>query len=258
MTDLLKFEKNGPIATLTINRPEKRNSLLPEMLYALDSHLTEISANKDLRVLVFTGEGDKAFSTGADLTVFSTYSAEEVREKWVKDGHSIFRKLFELPQVTIAKINGDTFGGGLELALSCDLRIATDKARFGFPENRVGTAPGWNGFQRAVEIIGVSRAKELILTGTSIEASIAQNWGLINYVTSATDLNSSTENLINEILKSSPIAQRIGKQILNTFQSSQANTLMESLAGAYAHQTEDFKEGVSAFKEKRQSNFKGK
>lgn len=258
MTDLLKLSIANSVATITINRPEKRNSLLPEMLYGLEDLLAQISSNPDVRVLVLTGEGDKAFSTGADLTVFSTYSPEEVREKWVRDGHAIFRKLFELPQVTVAKINGDTFGGGLELALACDLRISVSNARFGFPENRVGTAPGWNGFQRAVEIVGIARAKQLILTGTSVSADEAEGWGLINYVVDGQDLQAKTEELIAEILKSSPIAQRIGKQILNTFHQGQANALMESLAGAYAHQTEDFKEGVQAFKEKRQSQFKGK
>lgn len=257
MSELIKVSKDVFTATLTLNRPEKRNSLLPEMLEELDLMLDEIANDSKLRILVITGAGDKAFSTGADLSFFASYSPEEVRSKWVPKGHQIFRKLFELPQITIAKINGDTFGGGLELALACDLRISRRDARFGFPENRVGTAPGWNGFQRAVEIVGIARAKQLILTGTSIDATEAEIWGMVNQTVDFQDLDSAIETLQSEILKSAPNVQKISKQILNTFQSSHANTVMESIAGAFAHQTKDFQEGVSAFKEKRPSNFRG-
>lgn len=257
MGELIKVSKVDACATLTLNRPEKRNSLLPEMLEELDLLFDQISNDSKLRILVITGAGDKAFSTGADLGVFASYSPEEVRSKWVPKGHQIFRKLFELPQVTIAKINGDTFGGGLELALACDLRIARSDAQLGFPENRVGTAPGWNGFQRAVEIVGITRAKQLILTGTSIDALKAESWGLVNQAVEYQDLDLATETMKSEILKSAPNVQKISKQILNTFQNSHSNTVMESIAGAFAHQTKDFHEGVSAFKEKRPSNFRG-
>ena len=257
MSDLLTLTKNGSVAYATINRPDKRNSLLPEMLENLDGILDDISSDSKLRVLVITGAGEKAFSTGADLTVFSSLTPEEVRSKWVPRGHQIFRKLFDLPLVTIAKLNGDTFGGGLELALSCDIRISRRDAKLGFPENRVGTAPGWNGFQRAVELVGLGRAKELVLTGVSIDAVKAENWGLVNHVVEFEDLDKATDTLIQEILKSAPISQKVSKQILNTFQDSHSNYLMEAIAGAYAHQTKDFQEGVAAFKEKRPSSFKG-
>lgn len=257
MSELLKVSRSDLSATLTINRPEKRNSLIPEMLDQIDLILDEIANDPKLRILVITGAGDKAFSAGADLSVFASFSPEEVRSKWVPKGHQIFRKLFELPQITIAKINGDTFGGGLELALACDLRISRSDARLGFPENRVGTAPGWNGFQRAVEIVGVARAKELILTGVSIDAAKAESWGLVHQSVSYQELDRATESLQSEIFKSAPHVQKISKQILNTFQSSHSNTVMESIAGAFAHQTKDFQEGVSAFKEKRPSNFRG-
>jgi enoyl-CoA hydratase/carnithine racemase len=257
MTNLLQIKKESEVATITLNRPDKRNSLLPETLDALDSYLDDVVSDKSIRILVITGAGEKAFCTGADLHVFSEHTPEEVRTKWVRRGHEIFRKLFEVPQVTIAKLNGDTLGGGLELALACDLRIASNEAKLGFPENRVGTTPGWNGFQRAVEIIGISRTRELILTGNPISAAKAESWGLINYISAPVDLDSATDQLILEIVKSAPIAQKVSKQILNTFQNTHANMLMESLAGAYAHQSKDFQEGVSAFKEKRQPKFKG-
>jgi enoyl-CoA hydratase len=257
VSELLTSSINGNVATVKINRPEKRNSLLPEMLESLDHILDDLSSDSNLRVLVITGAGDKAFSTGADLRVFSEFTPEQVRLQWVPKGHHIFRKLFDLPLVTVAKLNGDAFGGGLELALACDLRIARQDATVGFPENRVGTAPGWNGFQRAVELVGVGRAKELVLTGTSISAVKAENWGLINQVVDFEELDEATNQLIGEILKSAPISQKVSKQILNTFQSSHANYFMESIAGAYAHQTKDFLEGVAAFKEKRPSTFKG-
>ena len=125
MTNLLQIKKESEVATITLNRPDKRNSLLPETLDALDSYLDDVASDKSIRILVITGAGEKAFCTGADLHIFSEHTPEEVRTKWVRRGHEIFRKLFEVPQVTIAKLNGDTLGGGLELALACSYRIAS-------------------------------------------------------------------------------------------------------------------------------------
>lgn len=247
----------GNIAKIEIARPEKRNSLTPEMLLLFEEALIEIRQKKNIQFVVITGSGDKAFCTGADLNTFAEYDAAAVRENWVPEGHRIFQRLFDLPQITIAQINGDVFGGGLELALSCDLRISRSDARLGFPENRVGTMPGWNGFKRLVEIIGLSRTKEMILTGESISAEQAKTWGIINKTCEYSNLSTEVDNLISQMSKSSPIAQRISKQIINAFQNNQNGTLLESLGGAISHSTKDFKEGVAAFKEKRSSNFKG-
>lgn len=253
----LETSINGITATIKIERPEKRNSLTPEMLYALEESLNGLKKRNDVRFVVITGAGEKAFCTGADLHAFARYTPLEVRENWVPEGHRIFQTLFELPQITIAKINGDALGGGLELALACDLRIARSDARFGFPENRVGTMPGWNGFRRVVEVIGLARAKELILTGESISAAQAHSWSLVNEVCEFSQLDQNLDSLIHRLSQSAPIAQRISKQILNAFQSHQSGTLLESLGGAISHMTNDFQEGFTSFKEKRPARFKG-
>jgi len=248
---------NSNLATIEIARPEKRNSLTPEMLNDFESVLIKLRAEKSVQFVVITGSGDKAFCTGADLNTFVNYQPSEVREDWIPGGHRIFQRLFDLPQITIARINGDTFGGGLELALSCDLRISRSDARFGLPENRVGTMPGWNGFKRLVEVSGLARAKELILTGESISAEQAYSWHIVNRVCDYANLDSEIEDVLTQLSKSAPIAQRISKQILNSFQNLQNGLILESLGGALTHTTKDFHEGVKAFKEKRPSKFKG-
>lgn len=257
MTSSIKLSINSNVATIEIVRPEKRNSLTPEMLNDFELVLIKLRAEKSVQFVIITGSGDKAFCTGADLNSFVNYQPSEVREDWIPEGHRIFQRLFDLPQITIARINGDTFGGGLELALSCDLRISRSDARFGLPENRVGTMPGWNGYKRLVEATGLARAKELILTGEPISAEQAYSWNLINRICDYSALNSEIEYLLSQLSKSAPIAQRISKQILNSFQNVQNGLILESLGGALTHTTQDFQEGVSAFKEKRPSKFKG-
>jgi enoyl-CoA hydratase len=258
MSELVKLDINDRVAIITINRPEKRNSLTPEMLANLESRIIEIERLNGIDFVLLTGAGEKAFCTGADLAAFSALGFDDVRKGWVPEGHRIFKRLSRLPQISIALLNGDTFGGGLELALACDFRIAKDSISLGFPEGKVGTIPGWAGTTRAVDLIGLNRAKYMILSGLAIPASQAESWGLVNVIAPADLLESELNTFLKNFSQGSPIAQQIAKQLMSTFENTNNAEVLEAFAGALSNVTEDFKEGVAAFKEKRPAKFKGR
>jgi len=251
MSELVKLDLTGQMATITINRPDKRNSLTPEMLKLLENAVIEIETMEGVNSVIITGVGDKAFCTGADLSAFSSLNFDEVRKNWVPTGHRIFKRLSQLPQITIAYLNGDVFGGGLELALACDFRVAQHEISLGFPEGKIGTIPGWAGTSRAADLIGLNRAKYMILSGATIDAKTALQWGLINHV-------GSLEDFLKPFSQVSPIAQQISKQLMSTFENHNNAEVLEAFAGALSSVTEDFNEGIAAFKEKRPSQFRGK
>lgn len=258
MSDLVTLDVELNTATITINRPDKRNSLTPEMLALLEHAVTKVGKLTEVRFVIFTGAGEKAFCTGADLAAFSSLNFDEVRKDWVPEGHRIFKRIARLPQITVAALNGDAFGGGLELALACDFRIAKDSALVGFPEGKVGTIPGWAGTTRAVDLIGLNRAKYMILSGISIDAPTALEWGLVNRIVPSGDLTKHLSEFLEEFSQVSPIAQQISKQLMSTFENNNNAEVLEAFAGALSNVTEDFREGVEAFKEKRPTKFKGK
>jgi enoyl-CoA hydratase/carnithine racemase len=258
MSDLVTLIIDEDVATITINRPEKRNSLTPQMLADLEENIIKIGSIQGLRFVILTGSGEKAFSTGADLSEFSSLGFNDVREKWVPEGHRIFKRITRLPQITVALLNGDAFGGGLELALACDFRVAVDSISVGFPEGKVGTIPGWAGTTRAVDLIGINRAKYMILSGKSISADQAFAWGLVNAIAPKKSIGNELEKFLNDFSTVSPMAQRISKQLMSTFENTNNAEVLEAFAGALSNVSEDFKEGVAAFKEKRPPKFTGR
>jgi enoyl-CoA hydratase len=258
MSDFVTLIVDQDVATITLNRPEKRNSLTPEMLEELESVVAKVGSIQDIRFVVITGAGEKAFSTGADLAAFSSLGFDGVRKNWVPEGHRIFRRIARLPQVSIALLNGDVFGGGLELALACDFRIAIDSISLGFPEGKIGTIPGWAGTTRAVDLIGLNRAKFMILTGKSISASQAREWGLVNEIAPKESIGNCIASFLEDLSHVSPMAQQISKQLMSTFENTNNAEVLEAFAGALSNVTEDFKEGVTAFKEKRPAKFTGR
>ena len=255
--ETLLVERRERVAVITINRPEKRNALNIQTREEGAAILEELRADEGVRVVVFTGAGDKAFIAGADIGEFAGRTA--ITQRAVMTGRSLFTAIDTFPKPVIAMINGYCLGGGCELALSCDLRIASDRASFGQPEINLGIIPGGGGTQRLTRLIGEGKAMELILTGDIIDAQTAYSLGLVNLVVPAADLEAKTMEIANRIAEKSPVALRMAKEAVKT--AARAN-LDEGLRRevdlfALCFSSADKDEGVSAFLEKRKPEFTG-
>lgn len=249
----LNLTLDGPIATITLDRPDKLHALDPAMLAALDAHLAAIDHDPDLRAVILTATGDRAFCVGADVNAWAALEPLDMWRSWVRDGHRVFERLATLRQPTIAALNGFAFGGGLELALACDLRIAADHAALAMPETKIGTLPGWAGTRRLPALVGPARAKQLIFTGARLPAADAERWGLVNEVVPLDQLLPRAHALAAEITANAPVAVQLAKQAIDG-----GATTLEAVAGALAATTGDGREGIAAFKEKRAPRFTGR
>ncbi len=251
MTHIL-FEKKGNIAIATVNRPKALNALNSEVLDDLNTLIDEIVSDPGIRVLVITGSGEKAFVAGADIGEMSTLSKAE-GEAFGKKGNDVFRRLETLPIPVIAAVNGYALGGGCELSMACDIRISSDTAVFGQPETGLGITPGFGGTQRLARLIGPGMAKQLIYSARNIKADEALRIGLVNAVYPAEELLPAAEKLAETIAKNAPIAVRACKAAINEGLEKpmdEAIALEEKLFGD-CFETEDQKEGMGAFLEKR-------
>ena len=258
MSENLLVIHEGAQVTLQLNRPDKLNAINVEMLDALEAAVQEINAMRDVRVVMLTGAGDKAFSVGADIYAWGALEPLGMWDEWIVRGHRVFDRIAALRQPVIALLDGYTFGGGLELALAADFRLASDKATFAAPEVKLGTVPGWAGTQRLPEAIGLARAKQMIFTGERIDARRAYAWGLVNDVLAGDQLMASAQGLADQICANAPVAVQISKQLVNASRGQWTGVSLEALAGALTATTADGREGLAAFREKRQANFKGK
>jgi enoyl-CoA hydratase len=256
-SDRVLFEHAGEIAIVRLNRPEKLNALDREMLAALESIFAELDRDMDIRVVILTGAGERAFSVGADIKVWSELEPLDMWRRWVRDGHRIFSAIAQLRQPVIAAVNGYALGGGLELALAADIRIALRSARFAAPEVKIGTLPGWAGTKHLVDLVGPGRARHLILTGQQIDAETAERWGLVSQIVPDDELMERATELAKDIATNSPVAVQLAKQVLSGFNSDSGVTALEAIAGALAATTDDGREGIAAFKEKRPPRFSG-
>ena len=257
MTNVL-LEKKGHIAVATINRPKALNALNSQVLEDIDQLVEQVKADDEIRALVITGSGEKAFVAGADIGEMSTLTKAE-GEAFGKKGNDVFRKLETLPIPTIAAVNGFALGGGCELALACDLRLASMAASFAVPEVTLGTICGAGGTQRLPRLIGETRAKEMIFTGREITAETAREWGLVNGVFTAGSLLEETLNLAEEIARNSPYAVTRAKRSVNGGREMLLEEALEwerSLFGECG-ESRDRKEGMTAFLEKRPRVFTG-
>ncbi|UCE75142.1 MAG: enoyl-CoA hydratase/isomerase family protein [Methanomassiliicoccales archaeon] len=252
-------EKENNLAVLFINRPKALNALNSETLSDIGTAARALTEDDDVGVVIITGMGEKAFVAGADIKEMKDMSPLEAR-RFMIFGQSVFNEISNLPKPTIAAVNGFALGGGCELALSCDMIIASENAKFGLPEVTLGIHPGFGGTQRLPRLIGAAKAKELIFTGQMIDASEASKIGLVNKVVPYENLLDVAKALAHKILKNGQVAIRLVKSAIN---AGLDTTLEKGLAyeaetQGLAFSTEDKSEGLSAFMEKRKPNFKGR
>ncbi|MDX6710785.1 MAG: enoyl-CoA hydratase [Blastocatellia bacterium] len=256
--ETLLVEHQDRVAFITINRPEKRNALNIKTREEGAAALDQLAADDSVRVVVFTGAGDKAFIAGADIAEFAGRSA--VAQRAVMLERSLFTAIDNFPKPVIAMINGYCLGGGNELALACDIRIASETASFGQPEINLGIIPGGGGTQRLTRLIGEGKAMELILTGEIIDARTAFALGLVNMVVPPADLKAKTMAMAGRIADKSPIALRMAKEAVKLASRSNLDEGLRREIDLFAlcFSSEDKDEGVNAFLEKRKPVFQGK
>ncbi len=258
MSETVLLTREGRVAILTINRPDKLNALSQQVRDEMIAHLATLEKDDSVGVLVVTGAGEKSFIAGADISEFEGRSPFDQRQAMASP--RVFDAMATFPKPVIAMINGFCLGGGCELALSCDLRIASDKARFGQPEIKLGLIPGGGGTQRLPRQVGMGHAMRLILSGGMIDAAEALRIGLVEMVFSAEELKAKTMELANEIAAKSPLTLKVAKEALR---ASDKLAIEEGLAYerdlfCLCFSTEDKKEGVAAFLEKRPAVWKGR
>ncbi len=253
----IKTINENQIFTIKISSPSTLNALNSKILSELNDAVDSIS--EDVRVLIITGDGEKSFVAGADISEMSNLTEEE-GYYFGKFGASVFKKIEDLAIPVIAAINGFALGGGCELAIACDIRVASDNALFGQPEVKLGIIPGFSGTVRLAKLVGQGIAKELIYTGRNIKADEALRIGLVNSVTTKEDLMPTCIKMAQTIVGNSPIAVALSKESINRnadLNMEDAIELENSLFGK-CFATEDQKEGMSAFLEKRKAEFKNK
>mgnify|MGYP001028472237 CR=1 FL=1 len=252
-------KKEESIGWITLNRPHRLNTFTAEMIDEMHSALDEFEADKEVKCIVINGAGDRAFSAGADVTAFTGLTPATAVEASTK-GQALFTRLEKLGKAVIASINGYALGGGLEMALACDFRLASDSAQLGQTETKLGLIPGWGGTQRLVRVIGLAKAKELIMLGERISAEEAERIGLVNKVVPKEKLNEETIALAKKLVEGPPVALKVAKEMLNfgTQVPLDIGLKLEAEAFGIVLSTKDVMEGVSAFMSKRKPEFKGK
>lgn len=253
------FEQSGNIAYITINRPTKLNALNKATIAELNEAFTAAEEIEDIKVIILTGSGEKAFVAGADISEFANFSVEEGQRLAAEGQAKLFDLVAHFPKPVIAAVNGFALGGGLELAMAAHFRIASDNAKMGLPEVSLGVIPGYGGTQRLPQLVGKGRAMEMIMTAGMIDAKQALEYHLVNHVTSQEDLIPLAEKIAGKILNNSMVAVAAAIKAVNASYDNTINGFeieVEEFGKAFG--TEDFKEGTSAFLNKRKANFPGK
>ena len=251
MYQTIRYEKNGNIGIATINRPEALNALNSTVISELEQLISEVEKDAELGAFIITGEG-RSFVAGADIGEQSTMDVAAGR-KWGQRGSALFRRIEKLEIPTIAAVNGFALGGGCELAMSCDIRLASEKAKFGQPEVGLGITPGFSGTQRLPRRVGVAKAKELIFSGKQIGAEEAKRIGLVNEVYAAEELLNKAVEMAKSFTANAPIAVKYSKACIDRGMQMDIDNgiALENELFAMCFATEDQKEGMGAFLEKR-------
>jgi len=247
------------IATITINRPKSLNALNRATMQELSDGLEEIAGRKDVGAVLLTGAGEKAFVAGADVSEMQGFSPLQVLE-FSRLGHGVLGKIERIPQPVIGVINGFALGGGCELAMACDILVASDNAKFAQPEVNLGIIPGWGGTQRLPRLVGRNVAKEIVLTGEIISAQRAYEIGLVNRVVPQSGLMETAREIARKLLEKAPVALSIAKSVMNRGidLDLESACALEANAFAVMFSTEDGAEGITAFLEKRKPKFQGR
>jgi len=250
------IEKNDRIAQVIINRPKKLNALNKDTIAELHNAFAELESDKNIRAIIITGNGDKAFVAGADISEFADFDVSEGADLAKKGQHILFDFIENLNTPVIAAVNGFALGGGLELAMACHFRVASDNAKMGLPEVSLGVIPGYGGTQRLTQLVGKGKAMEMIMTAGMITANEAKNYGLVNYVVDQDELISLCEKLAKKISFNSGTAISAAIIAVNANFKDGINGFdveIEQFGNCFG--TEDFEEGTTAFLEKRKPNF---
>jgi enoyl-CoA hydratase/carnithine racemase len=261
---LLSIEKNKNICTLVLNRPEKKNSLSPELIDTLVDSFEELAADDTVRVVVIRGFGNQAFCSGYDIRSLPTQLSDDVREKLktLNPVETLFKMIVNYPYPVIAMINGLAFGAGCELSVCCDIRIGANDIRMGMPPAKLGLVYPWSGLQRFIQVIGLKSTREIFYTGRTYEGKRLKEIGLVDYLIPRQELEDFTYRIAAEIAANAPLALKGTKRVLNLMLNSSqppdhSQKEAESITEA-AFLSEDLKEGRLAFLEKRKPNFQGK
>jgi len=252
---ILTENKNG-VLTITINRPDKLNALNRLTIEELSTTIKNTETDNAVRVIIITGAGNKAFVAGADISEFVNFDIEQGKTMSAEGHHKLFDVIENLAKPVIAAINGFALGGGLELAMACHIRVASDNARMGLPEVSLGVIPGYGGTQRLPQLVGKGKAFEMIMTAEMIKADEALNLKLVNYITTPEQLTAKCEEIANKIITRSPSAVASAIRAVNANFKDGVNgyqTEIDEFGKCFG--TADFKDGTSAFLEKRKANF---
>lgn len=256
MSEPVRLEISDGLAIITLARPEKLNALDDAMVGLLGRYAEAIDADRSVRVVILTAEG-KAFCAGGDIVAWGGLSPLEMGQGWVRSGHRVFDKLARMKPPVIAAMNGHALGGGLELAITADIRICEAQAKIGLPESSLGMIPGWSGTQRLVQRLGGRVARRLALAGEIVTAETALSLGIVDQVVETGGALAAAKAMAERIAARGPVANIVVKQLINAAEDEDRAAVMETLASSLISYTEDVKEGVAAFREKRTPRYRG-
>lgn len=258
MYQTLLTSLENQIFTITINRPDKLNAINNTVMTELGAAIDEVYSNPEIKSVIVTGSGHKAFAAGADIGEFEGLTIEQGKSL-AKKGQDVFQKIEKSPKPVVAAINGFALGGGHELAMACHFRIASENAKFGQPEVNLGLIPGYGGTQRLVQLIGKGRAIELMITGNMIDSNTALQYGLVNHVVLQEELLNKAKSILSLVNSKAPLAIAKCIEAANAVFDETKNGYEVEMSGfGDCFGTEDMKEGTAAFLEKRKAEFKGR